>query len=278
MLHHKERNLWGCEKSQCLEYAWVSIEHARREATAALEGGASPDAFEVLSAQRSPLVATRQRDGGDTAASRAAAPAVGGGGLDALLRLLDGAHGDLYLIVQVMHGLGNRLRALSSALSYARTVGRRVAIVWETDIHCHAQLSDLFEPIDGVPVFASIGATSGVALERLESRPDVAVLRQLPPDRTGRGSLSMAQRQRNTRKHLFVQSSFRIASAYAIGLPHVKVVKPWHEMRRTFAEFQQAVRRLRPVASVTNLARDFEARLGGSSALDASSSGAQIGR
>ena len=36
MLHHKERNLWGCRDGQCLEYAWVSMRHARREMMATL--------------------------------------------------------------------------------------------------------------------------------------------------------------------------------------------------------------------------------------------------
>jgi hypothetical protein len=39
MLHHKERNLWGCAESQCIEYAWVSLAHAKREALATLGGG-----------------------------------------------------------------------------------------------------------------------------------------------------------------------------------------------------------------------------------------------
>ena len=36
VLHHKERNLWGCRDGQCLEYAWVSMRHARREMMATL--------------------------------------------------------------------------------------------------------------------------------------------------------------------------------------------------------------------------------------------------
>ena len=34
VLHHKERNLWGCPESQCMEYAWVSLAQARRAAGA----------------------------------------------------------------------------------------------------------------------------------------------------------------------------------------------------------------------------------------------------
>ena len=31
-LAHKERNSWGCWKGHCVEYAWVSVAQARREA------------------------------------------------------------------------------------------------------------------------------------------------------------------------------------------------------------------------------------------------------
>lgn len=49
------------------------------------------------------------------------------------------------IIVHVMHGLGNRLRALGSALGFARATGRVAIVVWETDRHCRARFEDLFE-------------------------------------------------------------------------------------------------------------------------------------
>ena len=30
VLHHKERNSWGCDGYACIEYSWVSATHARR--------------------------------------------------------------------------------------------------------------------------------------------------------------------------------------------------------------------------------------------------------
>ena len=36
VLHHKERNLWGCPQSQCMELAWVSLRHAKRSALASV--------------------------------------------------------------------------------------------------------------------------------------------------------------------------------------------------------------------------------------------------
>ena len=62
VLHHKERNLWGCPKSQCLEYAWVSIRQACREAMATLAGGGGGNK-ELGAAPQSPLPETdRQTD------------------------------------------------------------------------------------------------------------------------------------------------------------------------------------------------------------------------
>ena len=36
MLHHKERNAWGCNGHYCVEFSWVSEAHARRVFHAAL--------------------------------------------------------------------------------------------------------------------------------------------------------------------------------------------------------------------------------------------------
>lgn len=43
-----------------------------------------------------------------------------------------------------MHGLGNRLRALASAMSFAHTTDRELVLIWETDSHIAANFSDLF--------------------------------------------------------------------------------------------------------------------------------------
>lgn len=48
------------------------------------------------------------------------------------------------LLCHVMHGLGNRLRALGSCLSFASTTGRVPLIVWEKDAHIQASYGDLF--------------------------------------------------------------------------------------------------------------------------------------
>lgn len=48
------------------------------------------------------------------------------------------------LFAHVMHGLGNRLRALGSAMAYANNTDRVLVLIWETDAHISADFSDLF--------------------------------------------------------------------------------------------------------------------------------------
>ena len=48
------------------------------------------------------------------------------------------------LVCHCMHGLGNRLRALASCMSFAHESNRELVVVWETDAHIEARFSDLF--------------------------------------------------------------------------------------------------------------------------------------
>lgn len=49
------------------------------------------------------------------------------------------------LFAHLMHGLGNRLRALASAMSFAKETDRELVVVWETDAHIAAKFTDLFQ-------------------------------------------------------------------------------------------------------------------------------------
>jgi len=44
----------------------------------------------------------------------------------------------------VMHGLGNRLRALGSCMSFAKNTHRELLVIWERDSHIQAKYTDLF--------------------------------------------------------------------------------------------------------------------------------------
>lgn len=47
-------------------------------------------------------------------------------------------------VCHCMHGLGNRLRAIASCMSYAKSTNRELVVVWETDSHIEARFTDLF--------------------------------------------------------------------------------------------------------------------------------------
>jgi hypothetical protein len=49
------------------------------------------------------------------------------------------------LVVHVMHGLGNRLRALISAMAFAKSTSRQLIVIWERSPHCGAFFGELFE-------------------------------------------------------------------------------------------------------------------------------------
>lgn len=49
------------------------------------------------------------------------------------------------LVIQVAHGLSNRLRAYASARALADATGRLLLVVWPLDEHCNASFSELFE-------------------------------------------------------------------------------------------------------------------------------------
>lgn len=56
------------------------------------------------------------------------------------------------LFVHAMHGLGNRMRAIGSALAFARNTRRVPVIIWESDAHIAAEFDALFNVSDLVLV------------------------------------------------------------------------------------------------------------------------------
>jgi len=60
------------------------------------------------------------------------------------LRLIAGNRGPSRIILRVEHGLGNRLRALSSGFALANRLQVPLVVCWIPDAHCQARLSDLF--------------------------------------------------------------------------------------------------------------------------------------
>jgi hypothetical protein len=50
-----------------------------------------------------------------------------------------------WLVIDAQHGLGNRLRAISSAAVIAEQSGRDLVVLWQPDHHCDCHLSDLLD-------------------------------------------------------------------------------------------------------------------------------------
>lgn len=48
------------------------------------------------------------------------------------------------LLCHCMHGLGNRLRALGSCMSFAKESSRELVVVWEPDSHIEAKFTDMY--------------------------------------------------------------------------------------------------------------------------------------
>ena len=48
------------------------------------------------------------------------------------------------LICHCMHGLGNRLRALGSCMSFAKETSRELIVVWQPDSHIEARFTDMY--------------------------------------------------------------------------------------------------------------------------------------
>lgn len=61
-----------------------------------------------------------------------------------LLNLLDQSKSKRIFFVHMQYGMGNRLRALGSALAISRVTGRVPVLIWEPDLHLDCHFSDLF--------------------------------------------------------------------------------------------------------------------------------------
>lgn len=61
-----------------------------------------------------------------------------------LLRALDHSTSKRVFFVHAQYGLGNRLRALGSAMAVSKVTGRVLVLIWEPDVHLNCTFNDLF--------------------------------------------------------------------------------------------------------------------------------------
>ena len=139
------------------------------------------------------------------------------------------------LVVEVSHGLGNRLRAYSTAAALSKRTGRSLEIVWPSDVHLQAHFIDLFEDTDLVwhpESFLECAQQSSafVVYDYLKNPVDWRD-RKPVDDRLG--------------KHLYVRTAYRV-----IGVTDYELV-----------EISRALRHLKPAPSVLALKMSMEDQL-----------------
>ena len=131
-----------------------------------------------------------------------------------------------YVVISVAFGLGNRLRALASAMAVAAAAQRKLLVVWPLDEHCNCSFRNLFaEPLpfalleDAVPVGEAMDDPLFQAFSYMKSDDS--------SEKNARINIDMD-------RHLFVRSAFvlnhhrggwEFARAQLRSLVPVKAVK-----------------------------------------------------
>lgn len=110
--------------------------------------------------------------------------------------------GEKLLVVEVMHGMCNRIRAYTSAAVIARKSHRRLVLVWKPDVHISARFSDLFALSSSNVVFAEEDVLAYIQSFR-QSTEHYDYMNS-----TEKGAVIVTK----TVKHIYVRSSFELRS------------------------------------------------------------------
>jgi hypothetical protein len=139
---------------------------------------------------------------------------------------------DKWLIIHAQNGLGNRLRALGSAMAVAKATGRKLKLIWQNDIHMHAQFPDLF----------NVDQDQFTVSSQFDPR-ELDELKVVQYDYMGRDMYRLIDE--TTPSHIYVRSPFQ--------LNHSSV---------TISSVMHALNTLVPVPEVTELAQSVSSRWG----------------
>ena len=141
-----------------------------------------------------------------------------------------------WLVVDVQFGLGNRLRALASAMAVAAAANRHLLLVWRSDIHCNCLFGRLFAQPPISPPFAVVDQ----GLERPGGLPEAEwqVLDYM--NHTSDRWLNL-----DTRRHTYVRTAFQLAHT-----------------RGKWAYAKWQLRRLAPAPDVAALVRTNDSYIG----------------
>jgi hypothetical protein len=110
-----------------------------------------------------------------------------------------------HVIIDARYGLGNRLRAVASAMAVAAAADRSLIVIWVPDAHCNCSLRSLLEPPLPFAVF--------------EAELPADMIRSLPTDTFQAfnympgeaGSVKREWVRLDQARHLYVRSAYRVA-------------------------------------------------------------------
>lgn len=124
------------------------------------------------------------------------------GGWQAALSVLQSPRSAKHVIVDARYGLGNRLRAVASAMSVAAAANRPLLVVWVPDGHCNCSLRRLFaSPLP----FALLEQELPMA----SMQPELFQSFNYMPGESGSVKREWVRLDRS--RHLFVRTAYRIA-------------------------------------------------------------------
>jgi hypothetical protein len=124
------------------------------------------------------------------------------------------------LIVEVMHGMCNRIRAYASAAVIARKSHRRMVLVWKPDVHTGARFSDLFDLSSSSVIVSEDDVLAYVqSFGRSTEHYDYM-------NSTEKGALIVTK----TIKHIYVRSSFELSSDTQYS--EMELRSAYHEISR----------------------------------------------
>lgn len=133
-----------------------------------------------------------------------------------------------WFVIDVQHGLANRLRAMASAAAIARRTGHELVVLWQPDHHCTCRISDLLD-YSGAVIADDCGglfeATADIACSYMEIEKDNCY-----------GTPILADPQATANRSIYVRS------AYSLVSPHC-----------SFADEQAFLKSLIPSAPVRDL-------------------------
>jgi hypothetical protein len=129
-----------------------------------------------------------------------------------------------YVIVDAKNGLGNRLRALASAMAVAAALERPLMLVWVADLHCNCSFRNMFAPPLKFAVLEE-------ELPRANLTDDLfQVYNYMRPEP---GAVKDAQVEPDAQKHLYFKSAFLMnhpAGIWRAAQPQVEKLTPVAEV------------------------------------------------